>query len=296
MSIWVNKETRVLVQGITGKEGSYHATACKAYGTEVVAGVTPGKGGGAVDGIPVFDTMEEAVDKTGADVSLIFVPPPFAADAVMESAQAGVLLIVAITEGIPILDMMRVRRFLAEKPVRLIGPNCPGIITPNECKIGIMPGFIHKRGPVGVVSRSGTLTYEAVWQLTQRDIGQSTCVGIGGDPVNGTHFVDVLEAFESDPETKAIVLIGEIGGDAEERAAEYIKKHVSKPVVAFISGMTAPPGRRMGHAGAIISGGKGTAADKVASLEAAGVTVVKNPALIGEAVEGILKHPEKRKN
>ncbi len=296
MSIWVNKETRVLVQGITGKEGSYHAMACKSYGTQVVAGVTPGKGGGEVEGIPVFDTVEEAVDKTGADVSLIFVPPPFAADAIMESAQAGVSLIIAITEGIPILDMMRVKHFLAEKPVRLIGPNCPGIITPNECKIGIMPGFIHKRGPVGVVSRSGTLTYEAVWQLTQRGIGQSTCVGIGGDPVNGTHFVDVLKMFEGDPETEAIVLIGEIGGDAEERAAEYIKKNVEKPVVAFISGMTAPQGRRMGHAGAIISGGKGTAVDKVASLEAAGATIVKNPALIGETVEGLLKHSKKRKN
>src|SRR5581483_8679345 len=236
MSILVNKNTRVLVQGITGKEGSFHASACKAYGTKVVAGVTPGKGGTDFEGIPVFDSVEEAVEKTGADVSLIFVPPPFAADAIMESAQAGVPLIITITEGIPVLDMMKVKRFLAGKPVRLIGPNCPGVITPDECKIGIMPGFIHKKGNVGVVSRSGTLTYEAVWQLTQRGMGQSTCVGIGGDPVNGTHFVDVLEMFERDEETEAIVLIGEIGGDAEEKAAEYIKQKVSKPVVAFIAG------------------------------------------------------------
>ncbi len=292
MSIWVNKETRVLVQGITGKEGSFHATACKAYGTQVVAGVTPGKGGGEVEGIPVFDTVEEAVEKTGANVALIFVPPPFAADAILESAQAQVPLIVAITEGIPVLDMMRVKRSLAGKPVRLIGPNCPGIITPGACKIGIMPGFIHKQGSVGVVSRSGTLTYEAVWQLTQLGLGQSTCVGIGGDPVNGTHFVDVLEAFEGDPETEAIVMIGEIGGEAEECAAAYIKKHVRKPVVAFISGVTAPPGRRMGHAGAIISGGKGTAADKIAALTSSGVTVVENPALIGEAVQKVfLRQP-----
>ncbi len=295
MSILVNKNTRVLVQGITGKEGSFHASACKAYGTKVVAGVTPGKGGTDFEGIPVFDTVEEAVEKTGADVSLIFVPPPFAADAIMEAAQAGVPLIITITEGIPVLDMMKVKRFLAGKPVRLIGPNCPGVITPDECKIGIMPGFIHKKGNVGVVSRSGTLTYEAVWQLTQRGLGQSTCVGIGGDPVNGTHFVDVLEMFERDEETEAIVLIGEIGGDAEERAAEYIKKKVSKPVVAFIAGITAPPGRRMGHAGAIIAGGKGTAADKMASLESAGVFVTKNPALIGETVEKALQSKKKKR-
>ncbi len=295
MSILVNRNTRVLVQGITGKEGSFHASAGKAYGTKVVAGVTPGKGGTDFEGIPVFDTVEEAVEKTGADVSLIFVPPPFAADAIMEAAQAGVPLIITITEGIPVLDMMKVKRFLAGKPVRLIGPNCPGVITPDECKIGIMPGFIHKKGHVGVVSRSGTLTYEAVWQLTQRGLGQSTCVGIGGDPVNGTHFVDVLEMFERDEETEAIVLIGEIGGDAEERAAEYIKKKVSKPVVAFIAGITAPPGRRMGHAGAIIAGGKGTAADKMASLESAGVFVVKNPALIGETVEKALQKKKKKR-
>lgn len=284
MSILVNKDTRVLVQGITGKEGSFHASACRAYGTQVVAGVTPGKGGSNFEGIPVFNTVENAVVQTNADVALIFVPPPFAADAIMESAQAGMPLIVCITEGIPVLDMMRVKRFLAGKPVRLIGPNCPGIITPDECKIGIMPGFIHKKGNVGVVSRSGTLTYEAVWQLTELGLGQSTCIGIGGDPVNGTHFVDVLESFEKDGETEAIVLIGEIGGDAEEEAAAFIKAKVSKPVVAFIAGMTAPPGRRMGHAGAIISGGKGTAADKMAALKSAGVTVVKNPARIGDAI------------
>ena len=288
MSIWVNKDARVLVQGITGKEGSFHATACKAYGTKVVAGVTPGKGGSTVEGIPVFDTVEEAADKTDADVALIFVPPPFAADAIMEATEAGVPLVIAITEGIPVLDMMKVKRFLSGKPTRLIGPNCPGIITPGECKIGIMPGFIHKKGSVGVVSRSGTLTYEAVWQLTQLGIGQSTCVGIGGDPVNGTHFIDVLGMFEKDPTTEAIVMIGEIGGDAEEKAAEFIKKNVSKPVIAFISGMTAPPGRRMGHAGAIIADGKGTAVDKMVALEAVGVTVVKNPAVIGDAVANVL--------
>ncbi len=289
MSILVNKNSRVLVQGITGKEGSFHASQCKAYGTKVVAGVTPGKGGADFEGIPVFDTVEAAVERTGADVSLIFVPPPFAADAIMEAAHAGVPLIICITEGIPVQDMMRVKHFLADKPVRLIGPNCPGVITPEEAKIGIMPGFIHKKGNVCVVSRSGTLTYEAVWQLTQRGIGQSTCVGIGGDPINGTHFVDVLGMFEKDRQTEAIVMIGEIGVDAEERAADYIKRHVTKPVVAFIAGITAPPGRRMGHAGAIISGGKGTADDKMSALEAAGVTVVKNPALIGEAIEKRLK-------
>ncbi len=289
MSIFVNKNTRVLVQGITGKEGSFHASACKSYGTQVVAGVTPGKGGTAFEDIPVFNTVEEAVLKTGANVALIFVPPPFAADAICEAAEASVPLIITITEGIPILDMMNVKRFIANRPVRLIGPNCPGVITPEECKIGIMPGFIHKKGNVGVVSRSGTLTYEAVWQLTQLGLGQSTCVGIGGDPVNGTTFIDVLERFESDPDTHAVVMIGEIGGDAEEQAADFIKRKMTKPVVAFISGMTAPPGRRMGHAGAIISGKQGSGADKVAALNAAGVTVVENPAHIGKTMQKALK-------
>ncbi len=289
MSIWVDQNTRVLVQGITGKEGSFHATACKAYGTQVVAGVTPGKGGSDYEGIPVFDTVVQAVTQTGADVSLIFVPPPFAADAIMESAQADVPLIIAITEGIPVLDMMRVKRFLFGRRSRLIGPNCPGIITPGACKIGIMPGFIHKKGAVGVVSRSGTLTYEAVWQLTQLGLGQSTCVGIGGDPINGTHFIDVLSAFEKDADTHAVVMIGEIGGDAEERTAAWIKQNMTKPVVAFIAGITAPPGRRMGHAGAIIAGGQGTAHDKMAALTAAGVSVVTNPATIGETLQKALK-------
>ncbi len=289
MSILVNKSSRIFVQGITGKEGSFHAAACRAYGTQVVAGVTPGKGGTTHEGTPVFDTVTEAVRQTGADVALIFVPPPFAADAILESAAADVPLIIAITEGIPVLDMMRVKRFLAGRRSRLIGPNCPGVITPEECKIGIMPGFIHKKGHVGVVSRSGTLTYEAVWQLTQLGLGQSTCVGIGGDPVNGTHFVDVLEMFEKDADTHAVVMIGEIGGDAEERAAAFAKKEMSKPVVAFIAGMTAPPGRRMGHAGAIVSGGQGTAASKVAVLESAGIAVATNPAEIGQTVVRALK-------
>jgi succinyl-CoA synthetase alpha subunit len=289
MSILVDKSSRVFVQGITGKEGSFHAAACRAYGTQVVAGVTPGKGGTTHEETPVFDTVSEAVRETGADVALIFVPPPFAADAILESAAADVPLIIAITEGIPVLDMMRVKRFLAGRRSRLIGPNCPGVITPEACKIGIMPGFIHKKGHVGVVSRSGTLTYEAVWQLTQLGLGQSTCVGIGGDPVNGTHFVDVLEMFEKDADTHAVVMIGEIGGDAEERAAAFIEKEMSKPVVAFIAGMTAPPGRRMGHAGAIVSGGQGTAASKVAVLESAGISVATNPAQIGQAVVRSLK-------
>jgi succinyl-CoA synthetase alpha subunit len=289
MSILVGKNTRLMVQGITGKEGSFHASACKAYGTNLVSGVTPGKGGTDFEGVPVFNTVYEAVQATRPDVSMIFVPPPFAADAIMESADAGIPLIICITEGIPLFDMVRARRFLAGKSVRLIGPNCPGIITPEECKIGIMPGFIHKKGKIGVVSRSGTLTYEAVWQLTQLGLGQSTCVGIGGDPVNGTNFVDVLKLFQADPDTEAVVLIGEIGGDAEEQAAQFIKSDVTKPVVAFIAGTTAPPGRRMGHAGAIISGGKGTAAQKIASLEAAGVRVVDNPAIIGETLQKALK-------
>ena len=285
MSILVNRNSRIVVQGITGKEGSFHAKACKEYGTKIVGGVTPGKGGTDLEGIPIFNTVEEAVREVRPTVSLIFVPPPFAADAILEAADSEIPLIICITEGIPVNDMVRVKRFLAGRKSRLIGPNCPGIITPGECKIGIMPGFIHKKGKVGVVSRSGTLTYEAVWQLTQRGLGQSTCVGIGGDPVNGTNFVDILELFENDPDTEAIVMIGEIGGDAEEKAATFISKKVSKPVIGFIAGMTAPPGRRMGHAGAIIAGGRGGASDKVRALEKGGVTVVDNPARIGETVE-----------
>ena len=285
MSILVNKNTRVVVQGITGKEGSFHATQCKTYGTQVVAGVTPGKAGQEVEGIPVFNTVLEAVQKTQCDTSLIFVPPPFAADAILEAADAGIALIVCITEGIPVNDMVRAKRALRGRNVRLIGPNCPGIITVDECKIGIMPGFIHKRGVVGVISRSGTLTYEAVHQLSTLGLGQTTCIGIGGDPVNGTSFVDVLPLFERDQETQAIVMIGEIGGDAEERAAEFIAHNIKKPVISFIAGITAPPGRRMGHAGAIISGGKGTANEKMKALESAGVRVVKNPAEIGNAVK-----------
>jgi succinyl-CoA synthetase alpha subunit len=281
----VDKNTRVVVQGITGKEGSFHATQCKAYGTQVVAGVTPGKAGQAVEGIPVFNTVREAVRETQCDTSLIFVPPPFAADAILEAADAGIRLIVCITEGIPVNDMVKVKRALRGREVRLIGPNCPGIITADECKIGIMPGFIHKRGRVGVISRSGTLTYEAVNQLTNLGLGETTCVGIGGDPVNGTSFLDLLPLFEQDTETAAIVMIGEIGGDAEEKAAAYIQKHVRKPVIGFIAGITAPPGRRMGHAGAIITGGQGTASEKMKALEAAGVRVVRNPAEIGDTVK-----------
>lgn len=288
MSILVDKSTRVVVQGITGKEGSFHATQCKAYGTQVVAGVTPGKAGQEVEGVPVFNTVREAVQKTQCDTSLIFVPPGFAADAILEAADAEVRLIVCITEGIPVNDMVKVKRALRGRPVRLIGPNCPGIITADECKIGIMPGFIHKRGRVGVMSRSGTLTYEAVNQLTNLGLGETTCVGIGGDPIIGTNFIDLLELFEKDAETEAIVMIGEIGGDAEEKAAFYIKENIRKPVISFIAGITAPPGRRMGHAGAIITGGKGTAAEKMTVLEAAGVNVVRNPAEIGEVVKAAL--------
>ena len=289
MSILVNINTKLIVQGITGKEGSFHAAACQEYGTKLVGGVTPGKGGTELNGVPIFNSVGEAVRKVHPDVSMIFVPPPFAADAILEAADSEIALIICITEGIPVSDMIKVKRYLSGKMSRLIGPNCPGIITPEECKIGIMPGFIHKKGNVGVVSRSGTLTYEAVWQLTQLGLGQSTCVGIGGDPVNGTNFVDVLELFENDSDTHAIVMIGEIGGDAEEKAAAYISKNVSKPVVGFIAGMTAPPGRRMGHAGAIISGGKGSGSDKVRALEKVGVTVINNPAKIGETVKKRLK-------
>jgi succinyl-CoA synthetase alpha subunit len=284
MSILVDKNTKVLVQGLTGKEGTFHANACAAYGTKIVGGVTPGKGGTTHEGFPVFNTVQEAVDKTGADASIIFVPPAFAADAVMEAADAEIELIVCITEGVPALDMLRVWNYLQDRRSRLIGPNCPGIISPGKCKIGIMPGHIHREGNVGIVSRSGTLTYEAVYQLSQLGIGQSTAIGIGGDPIIGTNFVDALELFNKDPQTEAIVMIGEIGGNAEETAAEYIKAHVKKPVVSFIAGQTAPPGRRMGHAGAIISGGHGTAGEKVKALEAAGIRVAKTPAVIGELV------------
>jgi succinyl-CoA synthetase alpha subunit len=289
MSILVDKGTRVVVQGITGKEGAFHAARCKEYGTTVVGGVTPGKGGTTHEGFAVWNTVEEAVRQAGADCALIFVPPPAAADAIMEAAAASVPLVICITEGIPVTDMVRAKHFVLGTQSRLIGPNCPGVITPDEAKIGIMPGHIHKRGNVGVVSRSGTLTYEVVGQLTTRGIGQSSCVGIGGDPVNGTSFIDVLKLFNDDPETRAIMMIGEIGGTAEEEAAAYIKGNVKKPVVAFICGQTAPPGRRMGHAGAIIAGGKGTAAEKMKALEAAGATLVKSPADMGATVAKVLR-------
>ncbi|MBI4380647.1 MAG: succinate--CoA ligase subunit alpha [candidate division NC10 bacterium] len=288
MSILVDKKTRLVVQGMTGREGTFHALACRDYGTTVVAGVTPGKGGSRHEGIPVFDTVREAVAKEGANAALIFVPPAFAADAILEAIDAAVPLVVCITEGIPTLDMVRVARFLRGSGTRLIGPNCPGIISPGKAKVGIMPGHIHKRGKVGVVSRSGTLTYEAVGQLTRLGLGQSTCVGIGGDPVIGTTFVDCLSLFEDDPATHAILMIGEIGGTAEEEAAAFVKRHVSKPVVGYIAGQTAPPGRRMGHAGAIISGGKGTAAEKVTALRRAGIAVVKSPSEMGAAVKKAL--------
>ena len=282
MSILVNKDTKLLVQGITGKEGQFHARACIDYGTRVVAGVTPGKGGQKMDDVPVFNTVADAVKIAGANASMIFVPPPFAADAIMEAADADVPLIVCITEGIPVMDMMRVKNYLKDKPVRLIGPNCPGIITPGECKIGIMPAAIHQPGKIGVVSRSGTLTYEAVHALTTTGLGQTTCIGIGGDPVNGTNFIDCLERFQADDATEGIVMIGEIGGDAEENAADYIKANVTKPVVGFIAGLTAPPGRRMGHAGAIISGNSGTGQSKVAAMKANGINVCENLAYLSD--------------
>ncbi len=289
MSILVDKNTRLAVQGITGREGSFHTQQCVAYGTRVVAGITPGKGGTRHEGIPVFNTVAEAIEKEGANASVIFVPPAFAAEAVMEAVCAGMPLVVCITEGIPTLDMVRVAALLRGSGSRLIGPNCPGIISPGKCKIGIMPGRIFKEGHIGVISRSGTLTYEGVWQLTQRGLGQSTCIGIGGDPIIGTNFIDALKLFNDDPETSAVVMIGEIGGTAEEEAARFIQEHLRKPVIGFIAGQTAPPGRRMGHAGAIISGGKGTAAEKIAAMKECGLHVAASPADIGETVSRVLK-------
>lgn len=289
MSILVNKDTRVICQGITGRVGEFHTKGCLEYGTKMVGGVTPGKGGQSVEGIPVFDTVGEAVEQTGANATMIFVPPAFTADAILEAVDAGIGVITAITEGVPVLDMVRVFETVKASNSVLIGPNCPGVITPEECKIGIMPGYIHKKGSVGVMSRSGTLTYEAVWQLSNLGLGQTTCVGLGGDPIVGTSFIDLLKMFQDDDETESILMMGEIGGTAEEEAAAYVKEHVTKPVAAFIAGRTAPPGKRMGHAGAIISGGKGTATEKIAALEAAGIEVAESPADMGEAVVRAIK-------
>lgn len=289
MSILLNKDSKILVQGITGRSGLFHTQQCRDYGSKIVAGVTPGKGGIHIEGIPVFNTVDEAVRYTGANVSMIFVPPPGAADAILESTAAGIDLAVCITEGIPVRDMVPVKRRLEESKTRLVGPNCPGVITPGECKVGIMPGYIHKPGKIGVVSRSGTLTYEAVWQLTCLGLGQSTCVGIGGDPVNGTSHIDCLRLFEQDPQTEAVIMIGEIGGNAEEEAARFVKENMKKPVAAYIAGITAPPGKRMGHAGAIISGGKGTATEKVAVLKECGISVAESPADMAQALMKVYK-------